>query len=62
MGKGIDMNVKCVILTGANALEIKTAFDLWREQWFPLGNKQRATVVSATMFGLTDLIVFYYVS
>jgi len=56
------MNVECVIISGATAAAIKIEFDLWREQWFPFGNHQRANVVSATMFGVTDLIVFYYVS
>ena len=56
------MNVECVIISGATAAAIKIAFDLWRGQWYAMGNKQRATVVSATMFGATDLIVFYYVS
>jgi len=56
------MNVECVIITGATAAAIKINFDLWREQWFAQGNRKRATVVSASMFGATDLIVFYYVS
>lgn len=56
------MNVECVIISGATAAAIKIAFDLWRGQWYPFGKRQRATVISATMFGVTDLIVFYYLN
>ena len=56
------MNVECVIISGATAAAIKIAFDTWREQWYPFGNKQRAIVISCTMFGVTDLIVFYYLN
>ena len=53
-------NVECVIISGATAAAIKIAFDIWRDQWLARGNKQRAVVVNATMFGNTDLIVFYF--
>jgi hypothetical protein len=53
-------NVECVIISGVTAAAIKIAFDTWRDQWVSRGNSERAVVVSATMFGVTDLIVFYF--
>lgn len=53
-------NVECAIISGATAKAIKIAFDAWRLQWQSQGNHEKATVVSCTMFGVTDLIVFYF--
>jgi len=54
------MNVECQIIPGATANAIKTAFDTWRNSFEAFGNKTKLTVISCTMFGVTDLIVFYY--
>ena len=55
------MNVECQIIPGATAAAIQIAFDAWRQQWEARGNKKKATVIGCTMFGVTDLIIFYYV-
>ena len=53
-------NIECTVISGASAAAIKIAFDLWRNQFEPHGNKGKSIVVSCAMFGATDLIVFYY--
>lgn len=53
--------VECVILTGASAEAIKDAFDAWNRQFWPFGNQKKKMIVSCTMFGVSALIVFYYV-
>lgn len=59
--KGIKMrNVECVVISGVTAAAIKTGFDAWRNAFVPFGNLEKAEVISCAMFGVTDLIVFYY--
>jgi hypothetical protein len=53
-------NVLCTVISGATAAAIKTAFETWRNAFEGVGNLDRAEVVCCTMFGTTDLIVFYY--
>jgi len=53
--------VECVVLDGITADAIKTAFDDWNRLFWPYGNDKKKVVLSATMFGVTNLIVFYYV-
>lgn len=54
-------NVECAIITGATAAAIKTAFDIWKNTTPPFRPEKKKIVISCAMFGVTDLIVFYYV-
>jgi len=56
------MNVECKIIPGVTAATIKNDFDTWRNSFETYGNKKKLTVISCTMFGVTDLIVFYYLN
>lgn len=49
-----------VIITGATAAAIKTAFDNWYLRGQEFNSIKYPVIVSATMFGVTDLIVIYY--
>jgi hypothetical protein len=49
---------RCIVFTAATAAAIKLAYDVWYEG--EIGNgRDVPVVISATMFGVTDLIVFY---
>lgn len=56
----IKMHVECVVISGATANAIKTAFDQWYQRGEPFGNWNEKVVISVTMFGVTDLLVFYW--
>jgi len=51
----------CTIISGATAAAIKTAFDTWYNSGDEYGNTNYPVIVSTSMFGVTDLIVIYYI-
>jgi len=58
----MNENYECAIITGATAVAMREAFNLWNrggEVYDP--SMERKVIVSAVLYNATTLLVFYYV-
>jgi hypothetical protein len=58
----MNQNYECAIISGATAVLLREAFNLWNRGGEAFNSdSRRKIIVSCTMYNATDMIVIYFV-